>query len=146
MAFRVGKTREWLDRLADPAPEQRGAAERLLRDAERLEPSSTEVLVHGDLHGRHLLVDEGQLGGVIDWGDVCIGDPAIDLQFLWSVVSPEARDEVLAEYGEIDDDARLRARVLAIMLCAVLTLYARHEALPALERDSLEGLQRALID
>jgi aminoglycoside phosphotransferase (APT) family kinase protein len=146
MAFRVGKTREWLDRLADPAPEQRGAAERLLRDAERLEPSSTEVLVHGDLHGRHLLVDEGQLGGVIDWGDVCIGDPAIDLQFLWSVVSPEARDEVLAEYGEIDDDARLRARVLAIMLSAVLTLYARHEALPALERDSLEGLQRALID
>jgi aminoglycoside phosphotransferase (APT) family kinase protein len=104
------------------------------------------VLVHGDLHGRHLLVDEGQLGGVIDWGDVCIGDPAIDLQFLWSVVSPEARDEVLAEYGEIDDDARLRARVLAIMLSAVLTLYARHEALPALERDSLEGLQRALID
>ena len=34
-----------------------------------------EVLVHGDLHVRHVLVDNGELSGVIDWGDVCVGDP-----------------------------------------------------------------------
>jgi aminoglycoside phosphotransferase (APT) family kinase protein len=146
MAFRVRMTRGRLDALTDLAPASRSAAERILADAELLEPSSSEALVHGDLHGRHILVDRGELSGIIDWGDVCIGDPAIDLQFFWSVVPPGARDDVLAEYGPIDEEARLRARVLAIMLSAVLTLYARHEGLPALERESLAGLERTLVD
>jgi aminoglycoside phosphotransferase (APT) family kinase protein len=146
MPFRVAKAREWLGRLADLAPVQRTTADRMLDEAELLEPSSTEALVHGDLHVRHVLVEGGQLSGVIDWGDICIGDPAIDLQFVWSVVPPEARDGVLEEYGPVDDEARLRARVLAIMLSAVLTLYARHEGHAALERESLAGLERTLID
>jgi hypothetical protein len=53
---------------------------------------------------------------------------------------------VFAEYGAVDDEARLRARVLAIMLSALLTLYARHEGLVSLERESLAGLERTLVD
>ena len=34
---------------------------------------------HGDLHGRNVLVKEGRLAGVIDWGDMAAGDPACDL-------------------------------------------------------------------
>jgi aminoglycoside phosphotransferase (APT) family kinase protein len=38
-------------------------------------------LAHGDLHVRHLLVDEaGALAGVIDWGEVCRGHPASELE------------------------------------------------------------------
>lgn len=39
------------------------------------------VLIHGDLAGEHLLCDpqRGMLTGVIDWGDVTIGDPALDV-------------------------------------------------------------------
>jgi len=146
MPFRVAKAREWLDRLTDLASQHRSAAERILDDGELLGPSSNEVLVHGDLHVRHVLIDEGEISGVIDWGDVCVGDPAIDLQFVWSVVPPDARDEVLANYGPLDDEAELRARVLAIMLSTVLVLYARHERLAALERESLAGLERTLVD
>ena len=146
MPFRIAKTREWLDRLADLPSESRAEAERIIGDAEQLAPSSAEALVHGDLHTRHVLVDQGELSGVIDWGDVCVGDPAIDLPFFWSFVPPEARDGVLEHYGPIDDAARMRARVLAIMLCAVLTLYARHEGRPLLERESLAGLERTLVD
>lgn len=35
--------------------------------------------LHGDLYARHLLVDRGRLIGVIDWGDLMAGDPAVDL-------------------------------------------------------------------
>jgi aminoglycoside phosphotransferase (APT) family kinase protein len=38
------------------------------------------VLCHGDLHVRHLLVDgDGSAAGVIDWGDLCLADAAVDL-------------------------------------------------------------------
>lgn len=146
MPFRVEKARGWLDRLPDLAHRHRSEAERILADADLLDATSNEVLVHGDLHVRHVLVDEGELSGVIDWGDVCLGDPAIDLQFIWSVVPPDSRDAVLDEYGAVGDEARLRARVLAIMLSAVLILYARHEGNTALERESVAGLERALTD
>jgi hypothetical protein len=37
------------------------------------------VICHGDLHVRHVLVDSaGAASGVIDWGDLCLGDPVID--------------------------------------------------------------------
>lgn len=36
--------------------------------------------VHGDLYACHLLIDDSRdLAGVIDWGDVHLGDPALDL-------------------------------------------------------------------
>lgn len=38
------------------------------------------VVVHGDLHPEHMLLDErGRLAGVIDFGDTRLDDPAIDL-------------------------------------------------------------------
>ena len=146
MPYRVSMTRERLAALADLSPGTKRAAERILDDAERLGPSSREVLLHGDLHVRHVLVDEGEISGVIDWGDVCVGDPAVDLLLVWSVVPPDARAGFFEEYGPVDDETRLRARVLAIMLSAVLALYARDQGLTALERESLAGLDRALID
>lgn len=44
----------------------------------------TPVLCHGDLSSDHILVDRsnaGQISGVIDFGDMAIGDPAGD--FVW---------------------------------------------------------------
>jgi len=37
------------------------------------------VWLHGDLHPANVLVDHGTLSAVIDFGDVCAGDPATDL-------------------------------------------------------------------
>ncbi len=146
MPFRVRLTRERLDAISDLAATSRSAAERILSAAEGLEPSAVQVLAHGDLHVRHVLVDRGALSGVIDWGDVCVGDPSIDLLFVWSVLPPDAREAFFEEYGQVDDATRLRARVLAIMLSAVLALYARDQRLAPLEREALAGLERALVD
>ena len=45
-----------------------------------LPPARPTVVCHGDLHLRHLLVDaHGAAAAVIDWGDLCRGDPSVDM-------------------------------------------------------------------
>jgi aminoglycoside phosphotransferase (APT) family kinase protein len=117
----------------------------VLEAARALPAPEAAVLAHGDLHLRHLLVgDDGAAAGVIDWGDVCRADPAIDLPLYWCLLPPAARPDFLAAYGPVDADALLRARVLALFLCATLAVYARLEHMPALEREAVGGLERAV--
>jgi aminoglycoside phosphotransferase (APT) family kinase protein len=71
--------------------------------------------VHGDLYARHLLVDERhRLCGVIDWGDVHLGDPALDISIAISFLPPSARTAFRKAYGPIDDATWDRARFKAI--------------------------------
>ena len=116
--------------------------ERLLAEAERLPPPAAEAVVHGDLHFRHVLVEDGAVTGVIDWGDVCRADPAVDLQLVWSFLPPGAREPFLRAYGAASDEQLLRARVLALSLCAALAAYGHHESLPQVEHEALAGLRR----
>ncbi len=44
--------------------------------------------LHGDLHPRNVLSHDGNLAAVLDWGDICAGDPASDLASVW-LLSPE---------------------------------------------------------
>jgi aminoglycoside phosphotransferase (APT) family kinase protein len=147
MPKRAALAREELAELARlglwSAPPQ---VERLLAEAERLPPPQSEVVVHGDLHFRHLLVDARAASGVIDWGDVCRSDPAIDLPLLWSFVPPAGRGAFLDVYGSVDETQLLRARVLAIQLCAILARYGHLEGAAGVEREGLAGLERALVD
>ena len=39
--------------------------------------------LHGDLHPRNLVVNNGRLTAVIDFGDLTAGDPAVDLAVAW---------------------------------------------------------------
>jgi aminoglycoside phosphotransferase (APT) family kinase protein len=117
--------------------------ERILETAERLPPAVLSSVVHGDLHFRHVLVERRRVTGVIDWGDVCRSDPAIDLQLLWSFLPPATRPAFLDAYGSLNDEQLLRARVLAFSLCAALALYAHAENLPNVKREALDGLERA---
>jgi aminoglycoside phosphotransferase (APT) family kinase protein len=112
-------------------------------EARDLSAPEATALAHGDLHVRHLLVDGvGAIAAVIDWGDLCRADPAIDLMLVWSLLSPEARAVFLDEYGPVTDEQLLRARVLAVFLDATLALYARDGGMAALEREALAGLSR----
>ena len=80
--------------------EQRIAAKRLFAETETLvgfEPA----LLHADLGPEHLLVREGRLAGVIDWGDARLGDPALD--YAWLLNGPFAD-------WDVDPDLRRRAR------------------------------------
>ncbi len=63
------------------------------------------VLIHCDLNGEHILCDPGRgvLTGVIDWGDVTIGDPALDFVGLHQQHGRAFVEQVLSDYqGQID--------------------------------------------
>jgi aminoglycoside phosphotransferase (APT) family kinase protein len=142
MATRVPWTRDQLARIAGlwTAPP---VVEEILSQAATLPPPQPRVVCHGDLHFRHLLVHDGRLHGLIDWIDLCRGEPALDLLLVWSFFTRDERDAFLAEYGEIDDDTSLRARTLAFSLNGALAEYAHAEGLPGVEREALAGLTRA---
>jgi aminoglycoside phosphotransferase (APT) family kinase protein len=147
MGVRVPRVREQLgelerDGLWNPPDDVEG----LLVHAEQLPPPGEIALVHGDLHVRHVLVDRGVASGVIDWGDVCVGDPAIDLHLVWSLLPRDARNAFFETYGSVGDERRLRARVLAMSLASMLALYAHDVGHASLERESLAGLERTLVD
>ncbi|WP_136610680.1 aminoglycoside phosphotransferase family protein [Sinomonas albida] len=55
------------------------------------------VWVHGDLHpGNILFAADGSLAGVIDFGDLCAGDPAVDLAVAWQLYEEGRRREFVA--------------------------------------------------
>jgi aminoglycoside phosphotransferase (APT) family kinase protein len=41
------------------------------------------VWLHGDLHPANVLTEDGNLCGIVDFGDLCGGDPALDLAACW---------------------------------------------------------------
>jgi aminoglycoside phosphotransferase (APT) family kinase protein len=106
------------------------------------------VLCHGDLHVRHLLVGpDGAATGIIDWGDLCHADPAVDLGIAFLAFAGPARAALLSAYGAPLTAAReLAARVLAVSLGAALAEYAADESRAALLAESLAGLRRAVCD
>jgi aminoglycoside phosphotransferase (APT) family kinase protein len=89
---------------------------------------------------------DGGLSGVIDWGDVCRADPSVDMSLYWSLLSDAGRVAFLDAYGRVTEEQLLRARVLALFLCAGFVTYARHEGASRLERAALAGLARTLED
>lgn len=115
----------------------------VLDSAKVLPQPEPSAVCHGDLHFRHVLVDDGRLSGLIDWIDLCRGDPALDLQVYWSFFAPESRDAFLDAYGGSASETLLRARVIALFLNASLLAYASHEQHPAIEREALASLRRA---
>lgn len=97
-------TREVLS-AAELGPVAEAMVEGFLADDENFAFAPT--LIHADLGPGHLLADGGELAGVIDWGDVRIGDPALD--FAWLLQQPFA-GAVLESYG--GRDPRLPERAL----------------------------------
>lgn len=53
--------------------------------------NQSPVWVHGDIAVGNLLVENGELTAVIDFGQLCIGDPACDLAIAWTFFNNESR-------------------------------------------------------
>lgn len=67
------------------------------------------VWVHGDVHPGNLVVDDvGALSAVIDFGDLCGGDPACDLAIAWTGFTAVGRAAFRARLGSAYDDATWR--------------------------------------
>lgn len=148
MPFRVEQTRKRLVQLEEAGVWR---APRLVREivaaAEALPPPQPVAIVHGDLHLRHLLVDDdGRATAVIDWVDLSRSDRGVDLVLYWCSLPPAGRAEFRAAYGAISEDELLRGRILSIFLCGTLALWGDHEGVASVQREALDGLARTLVD
>jgi aminoglycoside phosphotransferase (APT) family kinase protein len=145
MQARVPITREQLDALEQAGLWQRpGVVDTILDEAERLPPSQRTSIVHGDLHFRQVLVGgDAAVTGVIDWVDLGRSDPAIDLSLYWSYFPAGARVAFVDAYGRVSEEQLLRARVLALNLCAILARYGAAEGKETVREEALAGLDRA---
>ncbi|MEM9003182.1 MAG: aminoglycoside phosphotransferase family protein [Cyanobacteria bacterium P01_F01_bin.86] len=77
--------------------------------------------LHGDLHARNVLVQDGAITGIIDWGDITSGDMATDLAAIWMLFAEKtARQEAIAAYADISEATLQRAQGWAIFFGAML--------------------------
>jgi aminoglycoside phosphotransferase (APT) family kinase protein len=105
--------------------------------------SGPPLWIHGDLHPGNLVLRDGTLSAVLDFGDVTSGDPATDLSVMWMLLPVEHRETLFNAAGrsranEIDEYIWRRARGWALAL-GVAYLAIAHD------RDALAQLGRRTI-
>ncbi|MCM3597336.1 phosphotransferase [Metabacillus idriensis] len=148
MNKRIPMLRETAEKLCRIRPESLPVIQ-LQSYAGQLEPideASEKCLVHGDLHIRNILVTkDGSLSGIIDWGDTHIGDPAVDLSAVYSLLPPEARLLFFEEYGRINETTAALARFKAVYTLAILLIYGIDLKDWVLVKSAEEALELALI-
>jgi aminoglycoside phosphotransferase (APT) family kinase protein len=116
----VAVRRAWADALAVPAY------------------GGPPLWLHGDLHPANILVRDGQVSGIIDFGDITAGDPASDLSVAWMLLPPGPREELRAAYGGVAGDLWRRARGWALVLGVV---FLAHSA----DNPQIQGIGRRTL-
>lgn len=107
-----------------------------------------DLWVHGDLHPLNLVLDErGALRGVLDWGDLTVGDPACDLATAWLTFDAPGRRAFVARIddgGLYDPSAWTRARAWALYLGLVFVTHS--DDAPALRAVGEHALAELLAE
>jgi aminoglycoside phosphotransferase (APT) family kinase protein len=128
------------DRLDQLGPlVDRGALLAVLADAVAAPVfAGPPVWLHGDVHPGNLVVADGALAAVIDFGDLTAGDPASDLAVAWMLFPPALRPRFVAATGHDDPALWRRARGWAVNLgLAILAHSAEHPGFATLGHTTL---------
>lgn len=106
------------------------------------DPAPVRVWVHGDVHVRNVLVRDGDLVALLDWGDLCAGDPAVDLGARWTVLDGTHAQAFHEGYGPVDEHLEARARGWALVFSSIVLAALEHDdpTWAALARASLDRL------
>jgi aminoglycoside phosphotransferase (APT) family kinase protein len=90
-----------------------------------LDATSRSTLVHGDLNFRNFLVnDVGQLSGIIDWGDLHIGHPSLDVAVIAGLLPAGEHHYFFDVYGDVDEELWALARFRALYTNLYILVYA----------------------
>lgn len=81
--------------------------------------SGPPVWSHGDVAAGNLLVKDGRLSAVIDWGIMSVGDPACDLTIAWTLFDAESR-AAFREALPLDPGTWARGRGWALWKALIL--------------------------
>ena len=77
------------------------------------------VWVHGDIAAENLLVHNGTLNAVIDFGGLAIGDPACDLAIAWTLFKNESR-KIFRNSLSLDEATWQRGRAWALWKALII--------------------------
>jgi len=81
--------------------------------------------LHGDLKPDNLLVRQGRLRAILDWGVLSIGDPAVDQIIAWNFLTGAARQAFRSAVGA-DENSWARGRGWALSIGLVALPYYQH--------------------
>jgi aminoglycoside phosphotransferase (APT) family kinase protein len=100
--------------------------------------------LHGDLVAENLLLTDGRLSAVLDFGGLSVGDPTVDLVSAWEVLDPPAR-ETFRRLVDVDAPTWGRARAWALAL-GMMTFPYYWETMPARCANRLAMVRSVLAD
>jgi aminoglycoside phosphotransferase (APT) family kinase protein len=100
-----------IDTLGDEVPAD--AVRRVWDDAMSSSWDRAPVWLHGDVATGNLLVRDGRLAAVLDFGCSGVGDPACDMVIAWTFLSGSSRDRFRGELG-VDSATWSRGRGWAL--------------------------------
>lgn len=131
---------EQLDRSVDTNA-VRTAWQAALEVPEHAGPS---VWIHGDLSPGNLLVVDGRLNAVIDFGALAVGDPACDLIVAWNLLPVVARDVFRAALS-VDDAEWARGRGWALSIALIQLPYYQNTN-PLVAGNARHVIHEVLVD
>jgi len=99
---------------------------------------------HSDLLASNLLMRDGRLAAVIDFGTAGVGDPACDLMVAWNVLPAAVRPSFRQAVG-LDAATWLRGRGWALAQAVIALPYYR-ETNPGMTRAARHALSQVLAD
>ncbi|MBN1641560.1 MAG: aminoglycoside phosphotransferase family protein [Anaerolineae bacterium] len=102
------------------------------------------VWVHGDVSTGNLLVREGRLSAVVDFGSSGVGDPACDTVIAWTLFSGASREAFRAALP-LDDATWARGRGWALWK-ALITVAESFRTAPARAREARRVIEHVLAD
>lgn len=145
LAARDADTRAAIAALSASADVDAGSATAVWDEALRAEPwTGPPVWIHADLQPGNLLVADGRLSAVIDFGCAGLGEPAVDLIPAWYVLPAPVRPAFRAALGA-DDAMWSRARGWALSI-AVMELDYYRDTNPAMAAIARHVIGELLAD
>jgi aminoglycoside phosphotransferase (APT) family kinase protein len=118
----------WLEVIAD-YPDADAAREAWERAVAAPAWPGAALWLHGDLHPANVVVKDGLLAGVIDFGDMCSGDPATDLSAAWILLPAGTANRFFDAYEQADEATITRARGWAVLRALNLIAIGHNGAL-----------------
>jgi aminoglycoside phosphotransferase (APT) family kinase protein len=101
------------------------------------------VWIHGDLDARNVLVTNGRLSGIVDFGGLGVGDPACDVMAAWKLLSAKGGARFRRAL-DVDDATWARARGWALTTAVNALTYYTEETNPLLVREARSWLAEVL--
>ncbi|MDN4617705.1 phosphotransferase [Paenibacillus sp. PsM32] len=148
IASRKVKLEGFLSKVVEHlSPEELSVIEAYISRLQKDRVEALNVLIHGDLHFKNMLVNEkGIISGIIDWGDLNVGHPACDLSVAYSFLPPHARGVFFETYGGANEETKLLAQLIAVYIPMLILMQAVDEGNEVIAAEAKSNIMRALSD